>query len=303
MVDFFKKYWFRLQRWGLDHFARWSSVSDPVHREKFAEILTILAWDLWHVRRHHVEFSLQERLSLNTEQARRVGRNVYKRFFANSLEMASLPFLTRDRLLQRIEAHGTEHFTEALARGRGCIVVSAHYGLWELVPSWMFHNGWPMTIVVRRQSNPEADAWMEFMRQTHGPKTTDSGYGLREILRTLKKGEFLGLMSDQDAGDKGLFVDFLGKKASTVVGPAQIAQKTGAPIVTLVLHPQRHRPHQLEIRPPIFPDRFPRGEAGMMAITCAYADILAEWVRARPEQWFWLHRRWKTRPSEEKCLL
>ncbi|HNV68533.1 MAG TPA: lysophospholipid acyltransferase family protein [Candidatus Ozemobacteraceae bacterium] len=284
----------------IDRLARWSAHSAYRQRWRAAQLLTGISFDLLRLRRGHVETALRERLGISASAAVQQARDVYQHFFLNALEMASIPYLQREELLARIEARGLDHLRAALDRGRGCIILSGHYGLWEMVPPWMSYHGFPMTVVVRRQNNPHVDEWMEFMRQAHGPKTTDSGFTLRQILRALKNGESLGLMSDQDAGTKGLFVNFLGKEASTVVGPAQIALKTGSPIVPLCLHPQHPHPHQLEICAPIFPDRYADDLEGQIRITQAYTDILAEWVRRRPEQWFWLHRRWKTRPTPQQ---
>ncbi len=284
----------------IDRLARWAASSSFPQRQRVAHLLTIAAFDGLRLRRRHVETALCERLGIGSPQAAELARKVYHHFFLNSLEMASIPYLYREDLLARIEAHGVEHLREALKRGRGCIILSGHYGLWEMVPPWMSYQGFPMTVVVRRQNNPHVDQWMEFMRRAHGPKTTDSGFNLRQILRALKDGESLGLMCDQDAGTKGLFVDFLGRTASTVVGPAQIALKTGAPIVPLCLHPRHPHPHYLEIRPLIDPDLYSHDLEGQIKLTQAYTDILADWVRKRPEQWFWLHRRWKTRPADSQ---
>ena len=296
--------WFRdaFQQWQgslMDRLARWSARSSYAQRLHAARLLAGLTFDVLGLRRRHTETVLRERLNVSKPEATRLARQVYLHFVLNSLEMASIPYLNREDLIARIEPQGLEHLRAALSRGKGCIILSGHYGLWEMVPPWMSYHGFPMTVVVRRQSNPYADEWMEFMRQAHGPKTTDSGFNIRLILRALKNGESLGLMSDQDAGTKGFFVNFLGKTASTVVGPAQIALKTGAPIVPLCLHPRQPLPHQLEICPPIYPDQFSPDFDGQMQITQACADILANWIRKRPEQWFWLHRRWKTRPMAE----
>lgn len=269
-------------------------------RRRAAALLACMTYDLLRIRRDDVRSALRTRLSLDAAAADSLARNVYRSFFENALEMASLPFLTAEELQGKFVAKGMEHLREAHAPGHGVIIVSGHYGLWEFIPPWLCLNGFRVTTVVRRQNNPEVDAWFERMRRRFGALTTDSGFGLREILRTLRNGDILALMSDQNAGDRGYFVDFLGEPASTVTGPAQIALKSRAPIVALAAHRQGAGPHLIEILPPIWPAEFTDDESGRMQLTQRLTRIIETWVRKRPDQWFWLHRRWKSRPPAKE---
>jgi len=287
----------QFERFLLNSLARSAAGWGPLRRRKVACFVSGFARDLLKIRWTHVVESMKLRLDLPHDRAVMLGRRFYDAFFENALEMASIPYLSGGELCSRVVVDGMEHLRKAHARGKGVVIVTGHYGLWEMLPPWLVHNGFRITIVVRRQKNIEVDDWFEFMRQSHGVETSDSGFSLREILRTLRKGHLLGLMSDQDAGDKGIFVKFFGEDASTVVGPAAIAQKTGAPIVTLAVHPGRpNPPHRIEICPAIFPEDFPGDEIGRKAMTQIYTSILENWIRKHPEHWFWLHRRWKTRP-------
>ncbi|HEY9070249.1 MAG TPA: lysophospholipid acyltransferase family protein, partial [Candidatus Ozemobacteraceae bacterium] len=263
-------------------------------------LLAGVVFDLLRIRRAFVTDSLRLHLGLDDDAAAITARGVYRSFFTNALEMATLPFLTEEELRGKFEAVGLEHLRAARDRGHGVIVISSHYGPWEFIPPWLCLNGFRMTTVVRRQRNPAVDAWFEHMRRRFGAQTTDSGFGLREILRTLRRGDLLGLMSDQNAGDRGYFVDFFGEPASTVVGPAQIAMKSRAPLVLLAAHPRPQPPHLLEILPPLLPETFSDDEAGCIELTRQFTHILEEWIRKRPDQWFWLHRRWKSRPASKE---
>ena len=283
----------------LDLTATWAAQAGPAQRRRMGRALGYLARDLLGIRHRYVQRTLQEKLGLNAESARRLSRRVYTSFFENALEMATVHLLSPDQLRARLEPNGLPHLTGALARRKGVILISGHYGLWELIPPWLALNGIPVTVVVRRQNNVLVDQWMERMRRQHGVLTTDSGFGLREILRTLRQGRCLGLMSDQDNGDRGIFVRFFGEWASAPTGPAVISMKTGAPLVPLMAHRLNSgRPHHFEIHPPLYPDQFEDSPEGRQAMTQAYTDILEAWIRQRPEQWFWLHRRWKTQPPD-----
>ncbi|HOY65672.1 MAG TPA: lysophospholipid acyltransferase family protein [Candidatus Ozemobacteraceae bacterium] len=266
-------------------------------RRRAGMLLAGVVFDVLRIRRTFVTDSLRRHLGLDDTSSVETARHVYRSFFTNAVEMATLPFLSEEEVRNTFEAVGLDHLRTARDRGHGVIIISSHYGPWEFIPPWLCLNGFRMTTVVRRQRNPAVDAWFERMRHRFGAQTTDSGFGLREILRTLRRGDLLGLMSDQNAGDRGYFVDFLGEPASTVVGPAQIALKSRAPLVLVAAHPRRQPPHLLEILPPIDPDAYTDDEAGRIELTQAFTHVLEEWIRKRPDQWFWLHRRWKSRPA------
>lgn len=284
----------------LDRVAAAAAGAAYGTRRRAASLLATATYGLLRIRRDYVRTAIKSHLSLDDGASESLARLVYRSFFENALEMASLPFLTAEELQGKFVAEGMEHLREAHALGRGVVIVSGHYGLWELVPPWLCLNGFRMTTVVRRQDNPEVDAWFERMRRRFGALTTDSGFGLREILRTLRKGDLLGLMSDQNAGDRGCFVNFLGEQASTVVGPAQIAMRSRAPIVALAAHRRGRGPHCLEILPAINPENFTDDEDGRTRLTQYLTGLLETWVRKRPDQWFWLHRRWKSRPPAKE---
>jgi KDO2-lipid IV(A) lauroyltransferase len=141
---------------------------------------------------------------------------------------------------------------------------------------------------------------MEEMRQTHGAHTTDSGYSIRQILKSLKKGHILALMIDQDNGKQGIFVKFFNEWASAPTGPALISLRTEAPIVPLALFPNYTGCHLLKIYPPVFPENFENSTKGQQLLTQVYTTLFEKIIRRQPKNWFWLHRRWKTGINDAK---
>jgi len=266
------------------------------HKQHLAQFLTLLAYELLGLRRQQVIESLQLHLELPPTEAKRLGKKVYCNFLLNAFEMASLACISREQLLEKLDVQGLEHLDNAMALKKGTIIVSGHFGLWEMMPHWLAINGYPVCTVVRRQNNPHVDTWMENMRQRLGAKTTDSGFGIREILRSLRKGQILALMVDQDNGKQGVFVRFFKHWASAPTGPAQLSLKTGAPVVPLFLIPNFRGKHLFKIYPAINPDDYQNNIEGQRQITAKYTAILEELVRQQPQNWFWLHRRWKTQP-------
>jgi KDO2-lipid IV(A) lauroyltransferase len=282
----------------LDLLARKTFQMPVSTKKRLAWLLSGLTWNLLKLRRNYVTDTLIKQLSLSRDEAEKLGRKTYYSFLLNAFEMAGLKLFSPQQLIDRVECEGLEHLKTALSHKKGAIIISGHFGLWELVPSWLALNGFDVSIVVRRQNNPEADRWMEEMRQKHGPKTTDSGYSIREILKSLRKGHILALMVDQDNGKQGIFVKFFNAWASAPTGPALISLKTGAPIVPLAMFPDYNHKHQLKIFHPIMPEQFTNDTAGQQKLTAEYTKILENLIRKQPEQWFWLHRRWKTQPAD-----
>ncbi|MFZ2956878.1 MAG: lysophospholipid acyltransferase family protein [Candidatus Ozemobacteraceae bacterium] len=287
----------RAQALSLDLLARLTAKLGAAGRRRLSRFPAWLAHDVLRIRRAYIRETVAARLNLDKEASENLTRRIYLTFFENALNMASAPYRTPEDLFAGLEVRGREHLDAARAESHGFIVVCAHLGYWELAHHWLAYNGYKITSVVRRQNNRHVDAWMEFMRHAHGGKTTDSGFGFREVLRALKAGRVLGLMSDQNAGDRGLFVPFLGEVASTVVGPALISRKMGCPIVPLAMFPRRGKPPLLIFERPIRPGAFPPGREGERAITQTINDLISRWIREYPEHWFWFHRRWKSRPS------
>lgn len=282
----------------LDLLARKTFQMPVSTKRRLAWLLSGLTWNLLKLRRNYVTDTLIKQLSLSRDEAEKLGRKTYYSFLLNAFEMAGLKLFSPQQLIDRVECKGLEHLKTALSHKKGAIIISGHFGLWELVPSWLALDGFDVSIVVRRQNNPEADRWMEEMRQKHGPKTTDSGYSIREILKSLRKGHILALMVDQDNGKQGIFVKFFNDWASAPTGPALISLKTGAPIVPLAMFPDYNHKHQLKIFPPIMPQQFSNDPDGQQKLTARYTTILENLIRKQPEQWFWLHRRWKTQPAD-----
>jgi KDO2-lipid IV(A) lauroyltransferase len=284
----------KLQIFLLDYLTRKTTNMSFVKRQKIARLISGIVFDLLKLRREYVINSLQQHLNLDRKKAIKIAKKTYYNFLLNAFEMSGLKYWSNQKILEKITCQGLKNLKGALSRNKGAIIVSGHYALWELVPPWLSIKGFKVTVVVRRQNNPEADKWMNEMRTRHGALTTDSGYSIRQILKSLRKGHILALMIDQDNGKQGIFVKFLGNWASAPTGPAQISLKTGAPIVPLIIKPDYQNKHKLTIFKPLFPENFTNTPQGQQLMTQEYTSILEQVVKADPEQWFWLHRRWKT---------
>lgn len=288
----------KFQAFLLDKIARKCARGSFLRKKAFVKFLVrflkIMPFSRW----AYTVDSIARHLKLSMPEAEKLTSDSFESFITNAFEMSSLKYLTHDELANKLQVNGLNNLEAALAQKKGAIIVSAHFGLWEFVPPWLTLNGFQTTTVVRRQNNKHIDAWFEEMRQKHGGKTTDSGFGIREILRALKKGEILALMVDQDNGKAGIFVKFFDEWASAPTGPAIISMKTGAPVVPLALYPDYENKHRLEIFEPIYPKSYTDDFAGQQKFTQDYTKIIEDMIKQDPKLWFWVHKRWKTKPSD-----
>ena len=278
----------------LDLLARKSMTLNISQKRRFAMLMTKLIMPFKFSRKDYVKNIMMETLNISQNEAEKLRSGCYENFVLNSMEMAKLKYISDEDVLNMLEVDGYEHLEEAYRKGNGVIIMSGHFGLWEYIPQWAALKGYKVTTVVRRQNNKYADQWFEEMRRAHKGKTTDSGMGLREILRALKNGYVLGLMMDQDNGKKGIFVKFLNKWCSAPVGPALISLKMKTPIVPLFILPNYEGKHFFKLYPPIYPENYENTVEGQQKLTSDYTQLYEKIVRKYPEQWFWMHRRWKT---------
>jgi KDO2-lipid IV(A) lauroyltransferase len=203
-----------------------------------------------------------------------------------------------ERVLERTpDAIGVEGMLAAARAGRGLILLTGHLGNWEMAGGAAAARGAPMAAVSVRQANRLIDETLVRTRARLGISTIRRGNARREVLQALRAGRVVGVVADQDARERGVFVDFLGAPASTARGPALFALRSGAPLfigfcVADPATPGRYRCEVEEVRC----ERSGDLEEDVRRLTAAHAAALGERVRREPEQYFWQHRRWRTPP-------
>ncbi len=192
------------------------------------------------------------------------------------------------------EVRGFEHVRDAVKDGRGAILLSGHFGNFELMAAWIARR-LPVDVVARPLSNPAVDRWLTARRERAGLGVIRADRGVRGVYAAIRAGHCVAMLADQDARRHGVFVPFLGSPASTPVGPARLAIALKVPIVMGFGRRREDGRHELEIEPPLWADG--DDEAAALRLTARHAERLSERVRHHPESWFWLHRRWKTAPE------
>lgn len=218
-------------------------------------------------------------------------------------DFAHFPRWNRANIESLIVYDGYDHFLRASHRGTGVIFLTAHFGGWELGSFAHGVYGHPVNFVVRRLDNPLVDALVGRYRCLSGGRPIEKGDFARQALRALRRGESVGILMDQNMlAPEGVFVDFFGIKACTTPGPARVAKKTGAPLVLgLVIWDEVLRKYRLRFEPLDWITRDDLDEE-ILVNTAQFTERLERYIRQYPEQWLWVHRRWKTRPPGEPPL-
>jgi KDO2-lipid IV(A) lauroyltransferase len=223
---------------------------------------------------------------------------MYRSIARMLVTFAKFPSFTKENIGEWIRYDGLENFKNASARGRGVLVATAHLGNWELSAFAHALMTSPMHIVVRPLDNPRVDALVEHRRALSGNHIISKREGAREILRALKSGEAVGILIDQNTTlDEGVFVNFFGTQACAGSAFAKLAHHSGAAVVPgYALWSDKERRYILRFDPEI------PMTGDVLADTQAIHAHLESVIREHPDQYLWLHRRWKTRPPGEAKL-
>jgi KDO2-lipid IV(A) lauroyltransferase len=199
---------------------------------------------------------------------------------------------------------GLPRLKAAQEEGRGMILFTGHVGAWELSSFALSLFGHPLSFLVRRIDNPKIEELVESARMSLGNRTIDKRSAAREMLQLLQNRGTLGILVDLNTLDReAIFVDFFGVPASTTFIVAKLALRTGVPLLP-VFAPwdEREKKFVLRIDEPI---KFePTGDEteDVRQLTQAYTRVVENYVRRYPDQWLWIHRRWKTRPPDEPAI-
>jgi len=203
-----------------------------------------------------------------------------------------------------IRYDGLEHYLAARHLGKGVLVLTGHIGAWELSSFYHSLAGYPMGMVIRRLDNPWVDQLVNRIRCQHGNRVLHKDDFARGLIAAMRAGETVGVLMDTNmTPPQGVFVDFFGHAACTAAGVARVALRTGAAVLPgfLAWEPTESR-YVLHFLPPLELVNTGDDERDAIANTQLFTSALEDIIRRYPEQWLWVHRRWKTRPSGEPPL-
>jgi len=234
----------------------------------------------------------------------RILRGVFTSFGRQLAEVCRFPKYTRENVGKVVVYDGFENFERAFARGKGVLFLTAHLGAWELSAFAHSLHGHPLHIVMRPLDNVYLDRLTRRYRTLHGNTTVDKDDFVRGLLSAMKAGETVGILMDTNmTPPQGVFVDFFGIPACTASGLARIALRTGAAVVPgFTVWDPALRKYRLRFDPAVELVRTGNDDADVVANTARFTKIIEDYVRRYPDQWLWVHRRWKTRPEGQPGL-
>jgi len=265
------------------------------------------AWIAWRLDARHRAIG-RENLdhafgdTLTTEEKDGIILGCYRNITQSVVEILHMRRLVRQgRERESLEIEGEARTRKALDSSRAAIFVSGHMGNWEMLPIGTRLAAAPLHSIATPRRNPRLEAYIVRVRESLGQRIVLKRGAFREAMRFLREGKSIGALIDQNQRKAGVFVDFFGRKASTTHGPALLARRSGVPIVPSCIQrlPGTNR-HRQVFGEPILPDGKADARKDVLRMTQEYTTWLEERIRETPELWLWVHRRWKTRPSEER---
>jgi Kdo2-lipid IVA lauroyltransferase/acyltransferase len=261
---------------------------------------------LFHVRLRRVGMrNLQMAFPEKSERERkRILRAEFTSLGRQLAELCQFPRYTPENVDDVVVYEQLENYERAYARGKGVLFLTAHFGGWELSAFAHSLHGHRVNIVMRPMDNPYLDGMLQSYRTMHGNKVVPKDDFVRGLLAAMKAGETVGILMDTNmTPPQGVFVDFFGIPACTASGLARIALRTDAAVVPgFTIWDESLRKYRLCFDPALELVRTGDLEADIVKNTQNFTKVIEEYVRKYPEQWLWVHRRWKTRPPGEKPL-
>lgn len=244
----------------------------------------------------NLEIAFPEKPAAEREQ---ILRRLYRNLGWLLAEFCQMPRYTRENTRDFLRYDGLDHYLAARDRGKGVLIVTGHLGAWELSSYYHSLMGHPMSIVIRRLDNPRVDCLVNAIRCLHGNRVLHKDDFARGLLAAMHRGETVGILMDTNmTPPQGVFVPYFGRLACTASGLARVALRTGAAVLPgFMVWEQSEQKYVLRFGPEIPLISTGDDEADALANTAQFTAAIEDFVRQYPDQWLWVHRRWKTRPE------
>lgn len=288
--------------WLLANFLRW--IPRPLARGLCISLALLIYRFYPRLRRvglRNLELAFPQ---MSDQEKNRTLRGVFVSLGRQLAEFCLFPRYTKENVSQVAVYEGFEHYSEAVSRGKGVIFLTGHLGGWEISSFVQSLVGHPLNIVVRPLDNRYLDAMVDRYRTMHGNQTFSKQDFARGLLSSLRAGETVGILMDTNmTPPQGEFVDFFGVPACTATGIARVALHTHAAVVPgFAIWDESIQKYKICFEPALMLARTGDAAADIIANTALFTKVIERYVGRYPEQWLWVHRRWKTRPAGEPPL-
>jgi Kdo2-lipid IVA lauroyltransferase/acyltransferase len=235
------------------------------------------------------------------EERKRILSRLYRNLGWLLVEFCQMQRYTTQNTSSFLRYEGLVHYLEAKSKDKGVLILTGHLGAWELSSFYHSLMGYPMSIVIRRLDNTLIDEFVNRIRCRHGNQVLHKDDFARGLIACMRRGDTVGILMDTNmTPPQGVFVDFFGHLACTASGLARVALKTGAAVVPgFLVWEEASRQYVLRFSPALKLLSTGDTEADAIANTALFTKVIEEQARLYPDQWLWVHRRWKTRPEGE----
>jgi KDO2-lipid IV(A) lauroyltransferase len=269
---------------------------------RFGELAYFVVYPRTKVALEQIAWAIPE---LSRSERRRTIRAMYRQFGQGMMEFFRLPRMVERGEFDRIVTVEGEHIIrDAFAQGKGLLILTAHYGNFELLATLFAARGYQVNLVTRKLRNGVLDRYWAAQRRRLKIRAIFKTQSLKEVIGRLRRNEAMGYVLDQNMGPgQGVFVDFFGRPACTVGVVAVLAKRFGSPVVPVFIarDPEDPTRHRIVFEPPVaYESRAgDKSDADIVENTQRYTAIIERRVRERPDHWIWIHKRWKTRPDQK----
>ena len=239
-----------------------------------------------------VQNILRAGITTDEKEAEQIAKISSVRFGELAVSMCRFPLLTKENIKDKVTITGKEKLDKLIEEGKGCILAATHCGNWEIEGAALALYGYPILSVAMQQVNKEFDQFLTEYRSMVG-QTVEYKTGVRDMLRRLKQGYFVGLLCDQDPGNTGIGSMFFKQMTLTPSGPAHFSILCNLPVMTALIHETEAGHYEIIIGDPIIPDEGLDKKEAIHNVTDKINQRLENWIKKYPGEWFWLHNRWK----------
>ena len=237
------------------------------------------------------------------KELRGMARNVFMNLGRNAAEVLSFPKLDERRLDHLVSEEGVDGIRTCVRQGRGAVLVTAHLGNWEMVAAYGSLKQFPLYVLARRLYFEGYERMAERLRHGVHVRAIDRDASFTQMVRLLREGNLIGLLPDQDVDSlDGVFVKFFGQPAYTPIGPVALAMTAGVPIFPIYIVRMGHDRHRIFCQTPMEMVRTGDRLKDLAENTRRWSEVTESFIRRFPDQWVWMHRRWKTQPSQKPSV-
>ena len=241
--------------------------------------------------------------TLSPKELLKLERNAFQNLMQTAVEILRIPSFNQKTVERWIHFNHLERIGEELKKGKGVIVLTAHFGNWEYSSLASAFQGYFTMALVREQKFPRVNGLLNRFRSSTGCQVIQKGFPLRQALKQLRDNGIVGILTDQDAGKSGVFVPFFGRETSFAPGAIDLALRTGCAVLPCFIRRERTSHHVIDVTEPLRIPETGSKEERIKEGLKQFAGRLESYIRLYPDQWLWLHKRWKSAPDRTIALL